>query len=60
MDEFDTAIFTFRRSAADSAIVDDVVFSEGFRDESFLASMSDDDISDVAPYIFGFQHINFH
>lgn len=59
MDDFGADIFTFRH-AADTSVVDDVVFNEGFRNESFLDSMSDEDISDIAPYVFGFQHIDFH
>jgi hypothetical protein len=59
MDEFDTDIFTFRRSV-DTSIVDDVLITAGFHDDSFLDSVSDSDLSDVAPYIFGFQHIAFH
>jgi hypothetical protein len=60
MDEFDTDIFTFRRDPAATAIVDDVVIKEGFRDDALLDSLTDDDIADVAPYIFGFAHTIFN
>ncbi len=60
MDEFDTDIFTFRRDTASADIVDDVVVKDGFRDEVFLSGLTDDDIADVAPYIFGFSHVSFH
>ena len=60
MDEFDTDIFTFRRDTASDSIVDDVVIKEGFRDDALLDGLTDDDVSDVAPYIFGFAHITFH
>lgn len=58
MDEFDTDIFTFRQGS--SSIVDDVVIKKGFRDDALLDGLTDDDVSDVAPYIFGFAHITFH
>ena len=60
MDEFDTDIFTFRRDTTSADIVDDVVIKEGFRDDALLDSLTDDDIADVAPYIFGFSHVSFH
>jgi len=58
MDEFNTDIFTFRRS--DTGIVDDVVLSSGFRDDDLLDALSDVELQDVAPYVFGYQHLCFH
>jgi hypothetical protein len=63
MDEFDTDIFTFRRSDADSSIVDDVVFKYGFLDAAFqdlLAKLNEDDIYKITPIVLGHQYLAFH
>ncbi len=60
MDGFESDIFTFRRTS-DTSVLDDVVCKHGFRDESFLASLTEEeDLTELAPYIFGFQHITFN
>lgn len=58
MDEFDTDIFTFRQGS--SSIVDDVVIKHGFRDDSLLDALTDEDIRLVFPFVLGYQHLDFH
>ena len=60
MDEFNTDIFTFRRDIATANIVDDVIIKAGFRDDDLIDNLTDVELQDVAPYVFGFQHLPFH
>jgi hypothetical protein len=58
MDEFNTDIFTFRRS--DAGIADDVIVKAGFRNDDLLDNLTDVELQDVAPYVFGYHHLSFH
>lgn len=60
MDGFSSDIFTFRRDPAAAAIVDDVVLSEGFRDEALLASMTDEEVKAIFAILVGYDYATFH
>jgi hypothetical protein len=60
MDEFNTDIFTFRRDITTANIVDDVIIKAGFRDDDLIDNLTDVELQDVVPYVFGFQHLPFH
>ena len=53
-------IFTFRHSSVDSSIVDDVPVEGGFRNPVLDSLLSDDDLSELVPYIFGYVHMDFN
>lgn len=58
MDEFNTGIFTFRQDS--SNIVDDVVIKHGFRDDSLLDALTDEDLQLIFPVVFGYQYLAFN
>lgn len=60
MDSFGSDIFTFRRDSTASAIVDDVVLSEGFRDEALLEVLTEDEVKHVFAILVGFDYATFH
>lgn len=60
MDGFGSDIFTFRRDSTAAAIVDDVVLSEGFRDEALLASMTDDEVKHIFAILVGYDYTIFN
>lgn len=58
MDEFSADVFTFRRS--DDGIVNDVILKDGFRDDELLDNLTDVELQDFAPYVFGYHHLHFN
>jgi hypothetical protein len=51
-------IFTFRTAKTEP--IDDTIPKDGFHSEEFLKVFTDAEIAELAPIIFGFQHLSFN